>query len=225
MDNDNINMKQVETFDRYLDNKMADEERRLFEEQLANDKRLRDDLERHKLIVAAVQQAGTDNDARFEDALRQATRDDMEQVVAAERTANKANVAQVPVRWWQRASTGWLAAAACLVLAATMGFKLMNTSQNVGQTGGGTTEIVAPSGDGYERGDSRDEQEYGRALKMIDAGDYAGAIDILEKLHTGEILVVNEEMRPRYDATLVEAYILNQDYDKAHALLDTLAKP
>lgn len=110
----------TELVEAYLAGAMSDDERKRFEAQMAQDEQLRQDVELHRLTVAALQHHGRRADNELTEALYGMTRDELQTVLQRNRQQQLADVAATAKEadpttkrgWWTRA----LAAAAVVTV-------------------------------------------------------------------------------------------------------------
>lgn len=207
---DNIDM-----FDAYLNGTMSDTDRAAFEARLNADTDLSQEFSIHKKLIAGLQQAGTNADHEFENALKHLSDQEMETITERISIRNK-TIPQgrvVPLR----KVYSWVAVAAAVVMIAGAG----GYQYNQVQTRNRLCDAIFTAGFNPDMtltrsGDQRDAEAYSDAINKLKKGETKEAISTLEKLYTE----ADDEMRIEYGTTLAYAFVKAHDLDRAWETID-----
>lgn len=209
---DNIDM-----FDAYLNGTMSDTDRAAFEARLNADTDLSQEFSIHKELIAGLQQAGTNADHEFENALKHLSDQEMETITERATIRNK-TIPQgrvVPLR----KVYSWVAVAAAVVMIAGAGGYQYHQIQTRNRlcdaifTAGFNPDMTLT-----RSGDQGDSEAYSEAINRLKHGETVDAISALEKLYSE----ANDEMRIEYGTSLAYAYVKAHDLDKAWETINSV---
>lgn len=214
-------------FDAYLDNRMSGDEKAEFEALLGSDKKLKQEFKDYKEIMFALQSSCSDADKEFEEALKGISDEDMKNIVSSKKeqgtqtqlfAEEKPKGKMVPLKTVYR----WVSAAAAVLLLVGVGTHLFLGRQ---PKNGINTDLVCDNVvKGYNfstinssRSSSNgDENEYNKAINLINDNKTVQAIPILEELYKNP---TNKQMRPKYSISLANAYLKNHDLKNAQRII------
>lgn len=209
---DNIDM-----FDAYLNGTMSDTDRAALEARLNADADLSREFSVHKELIAGLQQAGTDANQEFENALKHLSDQEMKKITERATIRNK-TIPQgrvVPLR----KVYSWVAVAAAVVMIAGAGGYQYHQIQTRNRlcdaifTAGFNPDMTLT-----RSGDQRDSKAYSEAINKLKNGDTVDAISAFEKLYSE----ANDEMRIEYGTSLAYAYVKAHDLDKAWETINSV---